>query len=285
MANSTMIVSFHPLFEADKNIICAGREPNAGDLTAIKAARAVILPQGCRRSLYEMARKNCDHVFPNYKARFDFPGKIGQIRLFRETNTSHPQTELYPSVADFSRSHGKDPVEIPFALPYVFKFDWGGEGETVYLIKTPPDLKEILDKAARFEHSGQKGFLLQQYVPAAGKTLRVIIIGETMISYWRIQTNSDEFMSSVSRGAHIDPTSQPELQNDARALVYDFCRKTGINLAGFDIIFSSEGQTMQPLLLEINYFFGRKGLGGSQAYYKILKREIHNWLGQLDLEK
>ena len=65
-----MIVSFHPLFEADKNILCAGREPDADDLKAIKAAKAVILPQGCRQSLYEMARDNCQHVFPDYAARF-----------------------------------------------------------------------------------------------------------------------------------------------------------------------------------------------------------------------
>jgi ribosomal protein S6--L-glutamate ligase len=273
-----MIVSFHPLFEADRNIICAGREPDADDLAAVKAARAVILPQGCRQSLYEMARKNCEHVFPDYKARFDFPGKIGQIRLFRETNTAHPQTELFSSVADFKRHHAKDPADGRFGLPCVFKFDWGGEGETVYLIKTPADLKEILGKAAEFEQSGQKGFLLQQYIPADGKTLRVIIIGETLISYWRIQQSSDGFMSSVSRGARIDSVSQPELQNAAKDLVHDCCQKTGINLAGFDVIFSAQGQIMQPLLLEINYFFGRKGLGGSQAYYKILKREINRWI-------
>jgi ribosomal protein S6--L-glutamate ligase len=275
-----MIVSFHPLFEADKNIICAGREPNAEDLAAIKAARAVILPQGCRQSLYEMTRNNCDHVFPNYKARFDFPGKIGQIRLFRKTSAAHPQTELFLSMADFKQDHGEDPVNIPFGLPCVFKFDWGGQGEAVYLINSPDDLKEILCKAAGFEKSGQKGFLLQQYVPANGKTLRVIIIGQTMISYWRIQQDRNKFISSVSRGARIDPASQPELQSVARALVYDFCAKTGINLAGFDVIFSSEGQTLQPLLLEINYFFGRKGLGGSDAFYEILKKEITAWLSK-----
>ncbi len=280
-----MIVSFHPLFEADNNIICAGREPNADDLSAIKAARAVILPQGCPRSLYELARKNCDHVFPNYNVRFDFPGKIGQIRLFRETNTAHPQTKLYPSVADFQQGHGEGPMDIPFALPCVFKFDWGGEGETVYLINSLDDLKEILYKAAGFENSGQKGFLLQQYIPANGKTLRVIIIGQTMISYWRIPQGSEKFISSVSRGARIDPASQPELQKVARDLAFDFCGKTGINLAGFDVIFSSEGQIMQPLLLEINYFFGRKGLGGSDAFYEILEKEIRRWLARLDLEK
>ncbi len=276
-----MIVSFHPLFEAGKNIICAGREPDADDLAAIKAAKAVVLPQGCRQSLYEMARANCRHVFPNYQARFNFPGKIGQIELFRETGTAHPAAELYPSVAEFIQNYGEAPKDISFGLPCVFKFDWGGEGETVYLINSRDDLKEVLKKAAVFEKSGQKGFLLQEYVPTNGRTLRVIIIAQAMISYWRIQQSTDGFMSSVSRGAHIDTASQPELQNAARAFVHDFCVITGIDLAGFDVIFSAEEENSQPLLLEINYFFGRKGLGGSDAYYEILKKEINAWLSKI----
>ena len=280
-----MIVSFHPLFEGDKNIICAGREPGADDLVAIKAAAAVVLPQGCRQSLYEMATANCKHVFPNYRVRFDFPGKIGQIKLFRETGTAHPRAELYPSVAEFKQQYGDAPGNISFGMPCVFKFDWGGEGETVYLINSRDELKKILEKAAVFENSGQKGFLLQQYVPTSGRTLRVIIIGQALISYWRIQQSSDGFMSSVSRGADIDAESLPELQNAARAFIHDFCVKTGIDLAGFDVIFPTPGENTQPLLLEINYFFGRKGLGGSDAYYEILKREINTWLRQLNLEK
>ncbi len=85
-----MIVSFHPLFEGDKNIICAGRQPDRKDLAAIRAADAVILSQGCYRSLYEMARENCRHVFPNYDARFEFPGKINQIKLFRRAKVAYP---------------------------------------------------------------------------------------------------------------------------------------------------------------------------------------------------
>ena len=135
-----MIVSFH------KNIICAGREPGADDLAAIKAAAAVVLPQGCRQSLYEMASDNCKHVFPNYRVRFNFPGKIGQIRLFRETGWAHPPAELYPSVAEFKQHYGEAPGDISFGLPCVFKFDWGGEGETVYLINSPDELREVLEK-------------------------------------------------------------------------------------------------------------------------------------------
>jgi ribosomal protein S6--L-glutamate ligase len=280
-----MIVSFHPLFEADKNILCAGRDPGAEDLAAIKAARAVVLPQGCRQSLYEMARDNCRHVFPDYEARFHYPGKIGQMRLFQKNGTAHPHTETYASLKDFRRQYGDNSKDIGFELPCVFKFDWGGEGETVYRIDSSIDLENVLQKAADFERSGQKGFLLQEYVPTEGKTLRVVIIGRTLVSYWRIQESNDAFLSSVSQGARIDADLEPERQNVARVFVKNLCNKTGINLAGFDVILEPVKEHIKPLMLEINYFFGRRGLGGSDAYYKILKNEIYNWLDQLDLKK
>lgn len=273
-----MIVSFHPLFDADTNIICAGREPNADDLAAVRAAEAVVLPQGCSQALYQLATANCRHVFPNYEARFNYPKKSGQIQLFRETDTAHPQTELFTSMADFRNRHGESARDGAIPLPCVFKFDWGGEGETVFLINSPEDLKKALQKATDFERSGQKGFLLQNYVPTAGKTLRVVIIGQTRISYWRIQENSDTFVSSVSRGARIDTAAFPELQIKADEFVTAFCRQTGINLAGLDVIFTPPGENSKPLMLEINYYFGRRGLGGSDAYYEILEKEIKNWL-------
>jgi ribosomal protein S6--L-glutamate ligase len=276
-----MIVSFHPLFEADKNIICAGREPGADDIAAVKAAEAVILPQGCRQSLYEMARDNCRHVFPDYAIRFNYPGKIGQMRLFQKNGTAHPHAETYASLADFRRQYGDDLKDIAFELPYVFKFDWGGEGETVYLINSRRDLKTVLQNAADFERSGQKGFLLQEYVPTEGKTLRVVIIGRTLISYWRIQESTDAFLSGVSRGARIDAALEPERQNVAKVFVKNLCNKTGINLAGFDVIFAPVKEYIKPLMLEINYFFGRRGLGGSDAFYEILKQEVHNWLANV----
>ena len=273
-----MIVSFHPLFEADQNIICAGRGPNVEDLEAIKTAQAVILPQGCRQSLYEMATANCQHVFPNYDARFTYPGKIGQIQLFQENGTAHPHAETYPKLENFRQHYGENPKDIAFELPCVFKFDWGGEGETVYLINSREELNAVLNKAADFERSGQTGFLLQEYVPTQGKTLRVVSIGQTLISYWRIQESEDAFKSNVSRGARIDAALAPERQAVAKVFIKNLCNKTGINLAGFDVIFAPVKAHIKPLMLEINYFFGRRGLGGSDAYYEILKKEIDNWL-------
>ena len=50
-----------------------------------------------------------------------------------------------------------------------------------------------------------------------------------------------------------------------------FCFQNPISLAG----------VIKPLFLEINYFFGRKGLGGSEKYYKILQDEIDNWIKRI----
>ena len=273
-----MIVSFHPVFEADRNIICAGREPGANDLAAIKAARAVVLPQGCRQSLYEMATENCRHVFPNYEARFNYPGKLDQIQLFQETGTAHPLSETFISLDAFRQRYGDCLKDIAFTLPCVFKFDWGGEGETVYLLNCSEDVQDVLRKAADFERSGQKGFLLQEYVPTRGRSLRVVVIGQRLISYWRIQEDGEAFKTSVSQGARIDAADMPERQKAAKEFVKDFCSRTGINLAGFDVILAPDGKGINPMMLEINYFFGRRGLGGSDAYYAILREEIQSWL-------
>jgi len=277
-----MIVSFHPLFEADKNIICAGRKPDANDFAAIKAAQAVIVSQGCYASLYEMARANCPNVFPNYDARFKYPGKIGQIKLFQKFRVAHPASEVFPDIASYQRRYLERPDKLSLNFPFVFKLDWGGEGETVYLINSVKDLQKILKKTAESEKSGQTGFLLQEYIASGRKTLRVVIIGQQAISYWRIQENTDGFYSNLSKGAVIDAETEPEQQHKAVALVKHLCKKAAINLAGFDIIFSSEGDNAEPMLLEINYFFGRKGLGGSEAYYRILQKEVQAWLNSLD---
>ncbi len=278
-----MIVSFHPLFEGQENIICAGRDPGPDDLRAIKNAAAVILPQGCRRSLFELAQDNCEHVFPNYNARFEYPGKLGQIRLFRKTGVAHPTSEIYETVGSLNSKCNETHEIGPIPFPFVFKFDWGGEGDTVFWVQSTNEFEDLLEKAATFEKSGQKGFLIQEYIPNQNRSLRVVNIGRQFFTYWRIQNDVDVFHDNVSKGAIIDADADPLLQQHGVEFVKYFCEKTKINLAGFDVIFSTQYEKVTPMVLEINYFFGRTGLGGSLAYYEILQKEIINWLYRLDL--
>lgn len=281
-----MILSFHPCFVTDKNIICAGRNPDINDLAAIEDADAVILPQGCSELLYTMAKNNCANVFPNFDLRFQYPGKINQISLFQKENIPHPKTETFPSMNAFQNIYGQTPTAFKFTFPIVFKFDWGGEGDMVYHVLTFEALNQLLLKAKEFEKTGQSGFLIQEVIASSGRSLRINVIGQRFLAFWRLLDRRDDFLSNLSKGATIDYDSYPNLQKTAIKSVSDFCKKTGINLAGFDILFSfansGEPETT-PLFLEINYFFGRRGMGGSERFYEVLVQEIHQWLHGLGL--
>jgi ribosomal protein S6--L-glutamate ligase len=278
-----MILSYHPCFEADKNLLCAGREPGADDLEAIQAADAVILPQGCRQSLYKMARSNCKHVFPNFDAKFNHRGKIGQIQLFQEHHVFHPKTKVYRNIRTFSETYRNFSENLIYDFPFVFKFDWGGDGDLVYLIRSVEHFSNILKVAEEFENSGQKGFIIQEYIPSNNRSLRVVVIGETFLSYWRIQHDADHFLSNVAKDAIIDYDLYPDMQATAVESVKQFCSLTKINLAGFDILFASETRTYTPIFLEINYYFGRRGLGGSEIFYDLLTKEIMKWIARIGL--
>jgi ribosomal protein S6--L-glutamate ligase len=168
-------------------------------------------------------------------------------------------------------------------LPLVFKFDWGGEGDHVYLLKSDEDLDKALQMAKKFEKTGRTGFLVQQYVPSDNRALRVVVVGQTFVSYWRIQNSSTDHRACLAQGAVIDTKTDPDLQDAAIVCVKDFCSQAGINLAGFDLLFSSESPNKAPLFLEINYYFGRRGLGGSERFYELLGAEIQKWIDSINL--
>lgn len=273
-----MILSYHPCFTADINRICAGRDPDDTDRAAIQKARAIILPQGCRASLYLMARDNCRHIFPNYDTRFDFPGKTGQACLFQKTNTPHPPTTVFGDTETYYSRCNRDDSPVPFGFPLVFKFDWGGEGESVAFISDNNGLERQIKIAAAYERSGQKGFILQQFIPCDSRVLRVVRINTLIRSYWLVATLRDQQLVHLKSGAIIDYDSEPHLQKVACQIIDQFCRKTKINLAGFDVIFPSKRDSPDPLILEINYFFGREGLGGTTAYLDLLTQQIKQWL-------
>ncbi|MFP4308374.1 MAG: RimK family alpha-L-glutamate ligase [Desulfococcaceae bacterium] len=270
----SMILSYHPMYVGNENRLCAGRDPGPEDRSAMERAGAVILPQGCREPLYWMAAEACPHVFPNYAARFRYPGKVGQAGLFRNQNAPHPETMAFSSAFDFRNRCRRGQCRPPGGFPAVFKLDRGGDGENVLRLDGPVDLETAVSIAERTERDGRPGFLLQRWVPGGNRTLRVAVIGNVYRSYWRVGDDPAEFKAGLADGGRIDFHGRPGLQTVGRKTVADFCRKTGINLAGFDLLFEND----RPLFLEINYFFGRKGLGGSAGFYPLLIDAIHRWL-------
>ncbi len=277
-----MILSFHPIIEGDVNRLCAGRDPGTEDLAAMETATAILLPQGCRESLYLAARRACPLVFPNYDARFAYPGKTGQVRLFRHLNLPHPESLVFKDSADFKACHPN--VEtIPIPPPVVVKRDWGGEGQGVFPAPDMATLNQILNILESTESGNANGFVLQRFIPTRPRVLRVVVVGRRLETYWRVMapTNDPYAKAGLALGGRLDFTTDPELMRAAETAVTKLCRATGINLAAFDLLFARDTDIAppdRPLFLEINYFFGRQGIGGSEALYALLQEGIRDWL-------
>lgn len=249
-----------------------GGLPGKDDLKAMDRADAVILPQGCRKELYLQARERCRHVFPDYEVRFRYPGKTGQARLFNELLATCPEQMVLEGTPD----HFLD--RIPYPYPFVLKGAWGGEGNSVILISNSGEFAVNRDRIGSWLENG--GCLVQQYIPAGGRSLRVVVVGERFYPYWRINLRGG-FYSNLSRGAVICSNSWKRLQSKAIEELHPFCRTTGINLAGFDFLFSAEEKDPRPLFLEINYCFRTRGLGGPDFFLRLLEKGVREWLAGL----
>ena len=275
MPEKLNVLSYHLLLETNNNRLPT--RVDKSEIRAIKKADAVILPQGCKKELYEAARTHCPHVFPNYDAFFQYPGKTGQITLFQKFRVHHPATLVFNDLASFE----KNAASFSPSFPLVCKFSWGGEGKNVFLLEKTDDLTASLELAKKYEDAGKRGFILQEYIPARGRSLRVVVMADKFVSYWRCHRNGEGFYSNLARGAIIDRDFRPGMQEAAIRELKKFCGLTKINLAGFDFLFADDDNPPTPLFLEINYFFRCHGLGGPDGYLELLTQAVREWLKRI----
>jgi len=269
-----MLLSFHPCFTADQQIIMGSRSLNSEDFSLISKAQVIILPQTCSLELYQACKNSSAMLFPNYDARYKYPGKVGQSLLFKKTGCPHPETIPWNSAQEFKKAYD---VSCPYKFPFLIKEDKSHEAEGIYIISGPEALESALESLNRPER-GSQGFISQELIPSEGDVLRVVIMGKRTITYWKRPENQGQLITTVSRGAKIDRDFRVDLQNKGKMQVRLFSASTDINLAAIDIIFPMTHTDPQPLFLEINYYFGRRGLGGSIKYYRLLFEVIQEWL-------
>ena len=278
-----MILSFHPCIDAHVQVVLGDRALNPIDLELIRKAEAIILPQGCPEDLYTACSRSGALIFPNFEVRFKYPGKIGQNTLFERFGYPHPTTLCWSTVEQFRNAYPRN-VDFPHKLPFLIKDNLSHEGEGVYLVEDKISLSKALSRLARQEKTGPSGFLSQSYVSCGGNVLRAVIIGKRVITYWKLPKNPGHVITTISRGAMIDHHWRPDLKEKGEVLTQALSKTTGINLAAIDFVFPFSEKDSQPLFLEINYYFARRGLGGIENYYNLLFQAILDWLGEAGLD-
>lgn len=272
-----MILSFHPCFLGDTLVILGDGTLDSHDLRHIRAAEVIVLPQYCTSELYRACKSSSAQLFPDYDARFEYPGKIGQSLLFKKFKCPHPETMQWASVKAFKEAYEAE-SDFPHPMPFLIKGNETHEAESIYPITDGVALESSLEDLQRLENWGTFGFISQELIPTEGNVLRVVIIGRTILSYWKRAENPEQMVTTISRGAKIDRGWRPDLQEKGKAEAKRLVAATGINLAAIDFIFDLTHRAPQPLFLEINYIFGRRGLGGSMNFYRLLYEAVKEWL-------
>ncbi|MBN2418786.1 MAG: hypothetical protein JXL81_05330 [Deltaproteobacteria bacterium] len=270
-----MILSFHPCITADHQIILGNRQPDLRDEPYISKAELIILPQTCSEKLFLMCAESGGSLFPDYRVRFDYQGKSGQSLLFKETGLPHPKTLQWNSVDHCISAFDNGTLHD---YPFLIKEDRSHEAEGIHIIRNADDIEISMNKILKRHNTGDTRFISQEFIHADGNTLRVVIMGESYIPYWKRAGVQGQVISSISKGAIVDKKWRPDLQQKGIFLAEKLSVKTGINLAAVDFIFNLKEQDPEPLILEINYYFGRKGLGGTIKYYRLLFRALSGWM-------
>ena len=277
-----MILSFHPCFDTDVQVILGARRLDSPDLELIRDAEAIVLPQGCPEDLFQACSRSDALIFPNYEKRFKYPGKMGQSLLFRNFGLLHPVTLCWPTVDKFKKAY-PDPELFSHNLPFLIKDDKSHEAEGVHFVEDRSSLSEALDYLILRERSGMSGFVTQEFVPSGGNVLRAVIIGKRVITYWKRPNKPGQVITTISRDAIIDSEWKPDLQEKGKEQAHVLTEKTGINLAAVDFVFPLSLKRPTPFFLEINYYFGRRGLGGTENYYRLLYQAVQEWLLEIGL--
>jgi ribosomal protein S6--L-glutamate ligase len=280
-----MIASLHPCISKDINILCAGRSLTEREKKRLQKARAVIVPQGVTAEVYWECRRLVPYVFPNYDLRFSMEGKIGDALLFDYFQVPHPKTLVFENRQALFSIY-PDLKLLPSLLsgyPLVLKADRGGEGAFVFLAHSQWELLETLALLPKGPNASG-GFILQEWIDHGGRDLRGVVLFDTFYAYWRVQPDPAIFLTNQSQGGLIDFEGDVLLRDRAVEAVRDFCNRSGINLAGFDLLFDGKDKSPIPLFLEINYYFGRRGLGGSAHFYELFELAADRWLAALSLK-
>lgn len=197
-------------------------------------------------------------IFPSLASYHLGHDKVEQTRAFMALCPEHvPPTEIRASTRD-----NIDLIDSRFAYPMIAKRIKSSMGEGVSLIENRAQLER---------HANSEPVLYVQERLPIDRDLRIVMVGdEVLTAYWRV-TPLGGFRSNVSQGGHVDHEAVPDA---AIALARHLARELGVNHAGFDIAMAWG----HPFVFEFNRLFGNQGIPDSarrlgQAILQTLQRE------------
>lgn len=204
----------------------------------IKRAEWVLFPEYWQLGPLLFGLKS--RIFPSPASYFLGHSKVEMSRAFEMiTPANVPWTRIEENTIQNAQEIWDEMI-----LPFVAKYPISSMGQGVFLIENRQQWEHYLARTPVI--------YVQEYLPIT-KDLRIIVIGNRVISaFWRTQ-GFDGFHNNLSQGGHVETKDIPPA---ALQLALKLARTLAINHAGFDIAMVGN----HPYVFEFNRLFGNTGL-------------------------
>jgi len=143
-----------------------------------------------------------------------------------------------------------DLIKMVGGTPLVVKLLEGTQGIGVVLVETRKAAESVIEAFRGLDAN----ILVQQYIKeAGGADLRCFIVGNKVVAAMKRQAQEGEFRSNLHRGG---TASVVKITPQERATAVRAAKVVGLNVAGVDLLRSSEG----PVVMEVNSSPGLQGI-------------------------
>lgn len=241
--------------------------------------------------------------FPNHFTTWHFDDKVGQKYLLEAI-----QAPMVPSYVFYTREESLQWINNT-SFPKVFKLRGGAGAANVKLITNVSEAKRIVNKAFRrgfsqFDrvgylkerfckwrdnkdsivgvlkgvyrlfvipvfakmHSRERGYVyFQEFIPDNSFDTRVVVIGGERALYERRYCRKGDFRASGSGEFEYVDADRRVLE-----IAFGVAKKLKLQSVAFDFIYNQGN----PLIIEMSYAFGTKGISHCPGYYT----SDYNWV-------
>jgi len=171
--------------------------------------------------------------------------KLRSLQILARAGVELPVTGFAHHIKDSSGL-----IEIVGGAPLVIKLLEGTQGLGVVLAETKSAAQSVIEAFRGLDAN----ILVQQFVKEAkGEDIRAIVVGRRVVAAMHRKAPPGEFRSNLHRGGTANPI---KLKPEERRIAVKAARTLGLNIAGVDLLRSSQG----PLVLEVNSSPGLEGI-------------------------
>jgi ribosomal protein S6--L-glutamate ligase len=171
--------------------------------------------------------------------------KLSSLQFLSRAGVGLPTTSFAHSTQDIDGI-----LEVVGGTPVVVKLLEGTQGLGVVLAETRKAAESVIGAFRQLDAN----ILVQEYVKEArGADIRAFIVGGKVVAAMKRQGAPGEFRSNLHRGG---TSEMIKLTAQERATAVRAARAMGLNVAGVDMLQSSEG----PMVLEVNSSPGLEGI-------------------------